>query len=167
MDTQSKQTEPLKDTCQCVWSASLPWQLLFALFVSSWDAEAGVKGERGEYVWWESAATTEEWCKTRGRWHCTCLRNDATNHHSDTCLNAQTPREQVEIDHVAERDSCRVSAVNRACAGEGTRRTPGASSFFSRDRSSRYFIYAAVCGKNLHQNRTCVCVHRCTPSPRK
>lgn len=41
------------------------------------------------------------------------LWNDATNHRSAMCLNAQTHPKQVEIDHVAKRNSCCVWAVKR------------------------------------------------------
>ena len=53
--------------------------------------------------------------------------NDATNHHSATFLNAQTLFKQVEIDHVAKRNSCYVSAVNRLCAEEEIQLTLSAS----------------------------------------
>lgn len=52
------------------------------------------------------------------------LWNDATNHHSATCLYTHSHQKQVEIDHVAKRNSCCVSALYHPPADDGTQMTP-------------------------------------------
>lgn len=105
--------------------------------------------------------------RRRDRWHFTCYETMQLITTLPCVLTHKKPFEQVEIDHVAKRNSCRVSAVNHPRAGEETQMTSSAgpcSRLILTSSPLRYCMWEESVSERdvcLHQTAAL----RCTCSP--